>query len=106
MLTDIKLSDVNGEPRVRKDLPGPLRVGDPIKLRFRICRQTSGRNEVLEVDTAFRIIRVGFDDSHGPSRQVLTVETAMGKPPVWRSVKKDDAGSRRLAPAVSPRTPV
>lgn len=107
MLTDIKLVDVNGEPRIRKDLPGPLRIGDPLKLRFKTTRESNGRHEVLEVlDRVFRVSTVAFDDSTAPTRQVISVETADGKPPVWRSVKKPEEPSRKLPPAVFPRTPV
>lgn len=107
MLTDIKLIDVNGEPRVRKDLPGPLRIGDPIKLRFRICREQAGRREILEVeDRVFRVTTWACDDSSAVTRQIISVETAQGKPPVWRSVKRTDAEPRSLPPAVFPRTPI
>ena len=107
MLTEIKLVDVNGEPRIRKDLPGPLRIGDPIKLRFRITRENNGRHEVLEVrGTVFRVTTWACDDASGPTRQIIAVETASGRPPVWRSVKRPTEDSRRLPPAVFPRTPV
>lgn len=109
MLTVVKLGDVNGEPKVKLDLPGPLRVGDPINLpAFTVERTTpEGRRELLEVDSRiFRVTAVGLDASSWPQRQLLSVETAMGQPPTWRSVKKRQTARRRLPPAVFPRTPV
>lgn len=103
--TRIKLDDVNGKPTVLlSDVPSPLRVGDPLGLRFRIARQTSGRHEVLEVNGQFRVSAVGFDLTTTPRRQLLTVD-ALGKPPTWTSLRKP-AGKGALAPAISPRTPV
>lgn len=105
MLTVVKLADVNGEPKVKLDLPGPLRVGDPLGLRFKVERQSNGRREVLEVDGQFRVEAVGFDNASIPAKQLLSVASAT-KPPVWRSVKSRKTASRRLSPAVSPRTPI
>lgn len=105
MLTILKLADVNGEPKVKLDLPGPLRNGDPLALRFLLERQTGGRSEVLEVNGKFQVTAVGFDASTGTPKQLLSVETA-GKVPAWRSVKKRSNGPRRLGPARFPRTPV
>jgi hypothetical protein len=105
LLTILKLSDVNGEPKVKLDLPGPLRNGDPVALRFLLERQTGGRSEILEVSGKFQVTAVGFDASTGTPKQLLSVET-MGKVPAWRSVKKRPNGPRRLGPARFPRTPV
>lgn len=107
MLSIVKLSDVRGEPAAKLDLPGPLRIGDPLGLKFRIERQNGGRTEVLVVDHHFRVREVGFDTAtEGPHRQLLSVETAYGRPPTWQSVKSRSERPRRLSPAVSPRTPI
>lgn len=105
MLSVVKLSDVTSEPVIKLDLPGPLRIGDPLALRFKLRRQTGGRTELLEVDGKFRVCAVGIDASVHPSRQVLSVEAVL-KPPTWRSVKKEPAPGRRLGPVRFPRTPV
>lgn len=106
MLSVVKLLQVNGEPLVKLDLPA-LRVGDPIVLRFALERTNGGRREALQVDQQrFRVVTVGFDGSTAPVRQVISLEPADGRPPTWKSLKKPKAASRRLSPAVSPRTPV
>ncbi len=105
VLSIVKLSDVRGEPAAKLDLPGPLRIGDPLGLKFRIERSRSGRTEELIVDGQFRVTAVGIDNAAG-QRQLLSVETAFGKPPVWRSVKNHSEPPRRLSPARSPRTPI
>lgn len=105
MLTIIKLADVNGEPKVKLDLPGPLRNGDPLALRFLLERQTGGRSEILEVSGRFQVTAVGIDASTSPPKQLLSVET-VGRIPAWRSIKKRLHGPRRLGPARFPRTPV
>jgi len=111
MLTVVKLEDVAGQPKIKLDLPGPLRVGDPVSLpQFRVERSTpEGRREVLEVPSAhnrFRVTAVGLDASSGPPRQLLTVETAQGAPLGWKAIKKRSEGRRRLSPAIFPRTPI
>lgn len=100
----VKIEDVNGQPQVFQDLPSPLRIGDPLRLHFRTERQTGGRREVLEVDGIFRVTSVGLDASRIPLRQLLSVQTATGKPPTWRSVKGRPEVSRKLPPAVFPKT--
>jgi hypothetical protein len=103
--TRIKLDDVNGKPMVLlSNVPCPLRVGDTLGLRFRVTRQTNGRSEVLEANGQFRVTAVGFDLAAHARRQLLTVE-ALGKPPTWVSVRRPPQRAR-LAPAISPRTPV
>jgi hypothetical protein len=104
MLSIVKLSEINGEPKVKLDLPR-LHVGDPVRLRLRLERDHGGRSEVLEVDTKFRVTAIGFDASSGPTRQLLSLEPS-DKAPTWRAVKKARPGARRLPPAVFPRTPV
>jgi hypothetical protein len=106
MLSIVKLSDVKGQPTAKLDLPGLLRIGDPIGLHFSIEKQNdNGRTEVLQVNGQFRITAVGFDASGCPSRQLLSVE-ATGRAPTWRSIKKRVRGARRLSPAVFPKTSV
>lgn len=102
MLTLVQLKDVNGEPRFLIDLPGPLRIGDPISFRLKLDRQNGGRFEVLEVDTRFRVTAVGIDSATVPRRQVLAVEST-GVAPTWRAVKKPLSEARRLPPARFPR---
>lgn len=105
LVSIIKLEDVNGCPVVKiGGIPGPLRVGDPIGLRFRVARVTHGRHEVLDVDGQFRVTAVGFDISTMPRRQLLTVESAQ-RPPTWRAVKKP-LQEAILGLARHPRTPV
>lgn len=105
MLSVVKLIDVNGEPRVKMELP-PLRIGEPIALRFKVERTNGGRHEVLLVDHRFRVIAVGCDARSGTARQLLSVETLDGKSPTWQSIKKPRTSPRRLSPAVNPRTVV
>lgn len=110
MLSIVQLQDVPGEPKIKLDLPGPLRIGDPVRLpAFRLSRQTAeGRTEQLEVGASyrFRVTAVGQDASTAPPRQLLTVETATGPAPVWKAVKKVPAARRKLSPARFPGTPV
>jgi hypothetical protein len=106
VLSIVKLSDVRGEPAAKLDLPGPLKIGDPLGLKFRVERKNGGRTEELVVDGQFRVTAVGFDTASGAQRQLLSVEAAYGKPPVWHSVKNPSEPPRRLSPARSPRTPI
>lgn len=105
MLTLLEFSDVNGNPQVKTDLPGPLRIGDKIQLAFCLRRQTSGRSEVLEIYGQYKVETVEFDCSLPTNRQILSV-VALGVTPHWRAVKKSPVWTRRLPPAVSPRTPI
>lgn len=105
MLTIAQLADVNGAPKVKLDLPGPLRIGDPVALRFRLERKNGGRSEVLEVNHRFMVSAVGVDASSGPPRQLLSLDSTE-KTPTWRSVKNEATEPRRLSPTRSPRTPV
>lgn len=96
----LKLEDVNGQPKVMLGgLPCPLRVGDPVGLRFRLERQNQGRREVLEVQGQFRVTAVGFEGSTMPRRQLLSV-ASIHKPPTWCSVRKAPQRAA-LAPARS-----
>jgi hypothetical protein len=103
VLSIVKLDDVKGRPTVAiSALPSPLKVGDPLGLRFKIRRDSDqGRSELLAVSGQFRVIAVGFDGSTLPRRQLLTVES-VGKPPTWVSVKRAPPRGP-LAPAISPR---
>lgn len=104
MLSVIELSDVNGRPKAKLELP-QLKVGDPVALRFRLRRvNDSGRTEELAVDHRFRIEAVGYDAAVAPPRQLLTASVASGRSPTWRSVKR--APGRRLGPAKHPRTSI
>lgn len=105
MLSIVKLADVNGEPKFKMDIPGPLRNGDPVVIRCVLSRQTGGRSEVLEVDGMFRVDTVGFDTSQVPHRQLLSMVPST-KVPTWRSVKRRPVLARELGPAVFPRTSI
>jgi len=105
VLSIVKLSDVNGEPKVKLDLPGPLRNGDPVALRFVIERQTGGRTEVLSVNGRFRVTAVGIDAAAAPTRQLLSVES-VELAPTWQSVKRRPTVARKLGPTHFPRQPV
>jgi hypothetical protein len=103
MLSLVELSDVNGRPKVKLDLP-QLKVGDPVALRFKVGRvNESGRSEELVVSHRFRVEAVGYDAT-GTPRQLLTASVASGKPPTWKSVKR--APGRRLGPTRHPRTSI
>lgn len=108
MLSIVQLKDVNGEPKAKLDLPGPLRIGDPVALRFKIEREHGGRHEVLEVDHKFRVSAVGVDATSWPQRQLLALDS-VDRSPTWRSVKKPPSVSRKLGKAPTrggPSTPV
>jgi hypothetical protein len=98
----VVLSEVAGVPKVKMDLPSPLRIGDRLKLRFRVKRSNGGRVEVLDVDGEFRVRSLCFEP--GSNRQILDVETGeSGKVPAWRAVKKGPEFKRVIPPAKSPR---
>ena len=108
MLSVVQLMDVTGQPKAKLDLPGPLRLGDPVALRFRLERQHGGRTEVLEVAHKFRITAVGVDATSWPQRQLLALDS-VDKAPTWRAVKKPPSVARRLGKAptrASPKTSV
>jgi len=98
----VTLNDVAGQPRVKMDLPSPLRLGDKITLHFRIKRMNNGRSEILDVDGEFRVASISFEA--GSNRQILVVEKAeSGKVPSWKAVKKTPEFKRVVPPARSPR---
>lgn len=100
--TIVELGDVAGKPKVKQDLPSPLRNGDKVHLRFQLARQNGGRSEVLDVQGEFVIRSVRFDASDGPTRQLLTVEST-GVAPSWRAVKKSSLPPpRKLGAAKTP----
>jgi hypothetical protein len=108
MLTVVELADVTGHPKVKLDLPGLLRVGDPVALKFRLEKLHGGRFEVLEVKHRFRVTAIGVDASSWPQRQLLSLDS-VDKPPTWRALKKPPSVARKLGKAPtrkSPRTPV
>jgi hypothetical protein len=99
----LTLSDVKDAPVVRKELPGPLRLGDMLLLRFVVRRRHGKRTEELRVDGEYRVTSVAFDARFG-THQVVSVE-ATKVTPSWRSVK--NVPERRvLPPARAPRTVV
>jgi len=106
MLSIVKIQDVKGEPKAMLDLPGPLRLGDPVALCFCVERRLAGRTEILEVKGRFQVEAVGFDAQRVPVRQLVTVSSLGLRPPVWRSIKQRPEPARRLGPACFPRTPV
>lgn len=100
MLSVVTLLDVNGKPLVKTDLPGELKVGDPLALRFNLKRVNGGREEVLLVEGDFQVETIRWDATSVPHKQLLSV-VSLGKPPTWRSVKKRSS-ERRLGPARNP----
>ncbi len=103
--TIVELADVSGKPRVKMDLPSPLRLGDKVRLAFKLQRKNDRRTEVLTVSGDFRVASVGFDSSGGPTRQLISVE-AVGKAPAWQSVKNIPTVSRKFPPTHFPRTEI
>lgn len=103
--TFVELTEVTGHPRFKKDLPVPMRIGERLRLAFKLTRRNGGRTEILEVNGEFRVSQVGTDAVDGASRQILAVE-AVGKVPTWKAVKAPPAQGRRLGPTRFPRTPV
>lgn len=99
----IEFTDVSGKPKVKMDVPSPLRIGDVLHFAFRIQRQNGGRTETLEVLGKFRVNAVSFDATSGVSYQLLGVE-ATGATPCWKAIKKNPAQERSLPPTHFPRT--
>jgi hypothetical protein len=104
--TVITLSDVPGAPNVQLVLPGPLRIGDRMKLAFKLRRMNGGRAEQLDASGEWRVTSMTLDATGPLPRQILQVESASPKVPAWKAVKKQLAWERRLAPARNPRTVV
>ena len=98
----VVMSEVIGAPRIKLELPSTLRLGDKLALKFKLKRTNQGRSEVLEVQGDFRVSSVSYDGM----RQILEVETVVGKVPSWRAVKRSSEPRRIVPPARSPRTVV
>ncbi len=103
--TVVELADVSGKPKVKLELPSPLRIGDTINLSFRLRRQNGGRTEALDVIGKFKVASVSFDATSGVGRQLLSIE-ATGASPSWKAVKKVEPFQRQLSPTHFPRTTV
>lgn len=100
--TLLDLTDVPGCPRVKLVLPVPMRLGDRVRLAFKLRRQNGGRSEVLEVNGDFRVQSAHLSVEH----QSLSVE-ALGKAPAWKAVRREGLAVRRLPPArFPPTTPI
>jgi len=96
----VTFTDVNGSPKASNiNLSSNLKIGDSLALRLRLTRTSHGRSEVCDVEGTFRVLRVSYDATRNPSRTLVDVESA-GKPPTWRSVRKDEP-TRLLAPTHS-----
>lgn len=100
MTTLLDLSDVTGSPRVKLVLPIPLRIGDRLKLAFKMKRLHNGRTEIMDVQGEYRVQAASLSAEH----QHLSVE-AVGKAPAWKAVRKETL-SRKLPPARFPPTTV
>lgn len=99
--TLLDLPTVPGKPCIKLNLPVPLRVGDKLRLGFKLKRQNGGRLEVLEVSGEFRVTSAHQSVDH----QILSVEST-GKEPSWKAVRREPQVERRIAPARFPRTVV
>lgn len=100
----VTFEDVNGQPVAQINELPELKLGDRVTLHCKLTRENLGRHEELIVHGDFRVTSLRIDASTYPRKRLLHVES-VGKPPTWRSVKKD-AHRRPLAPAKSPRTPI
>jgi hypothetical protein len=95
----VELSSIPGQPRVKLVLPIPLRLGDKLKLSFKLKRQNGGRLEVLDVQGEFRVM----SSTQSVEHQYLSVEST-GKEPAWRAVRRGSLPERKVPPAIFPRT--
>lgn len=95
--TIVEIADASGKPKVKLDLPEPLRIGDTITLSFRLHRKNGGRDEALDVVGKYRVASVGIDASTGIGRQSLCVES-VGASAHWKAIKKITPFERRLGP--------
>jgi hypothetical protein len=102
--TVMELIDVKGRPKVRLTLPGPLRIGDRVRVCFRLQKRQNGRSFVLDVNDGIRVVGVSFDASTGHSRrQILAVECPSGTP-TCKAIRNPPA--RILPPTRFPPTRV
>ena len=104
MLTLVELLDVEA-PKVKLDLPGPLRLGEHVSLSFCLTRKNGGRQERLEVNGDFKVSSVGFQQSQDSNRQWIKV-TSEGVVPHWRAVKFKPEPKKNLAPTHPPKTKI
>jgi hypothetical protein len=100
--TFLEMEDLPGTTRVRVDVP-TLRLGDPLKLRFRLERIHLGRREQLEVSGGFRVTSISHEIDPYGYRQIAKI-AAVGVPPSWKAVKLSPTDRRQLPPAKSPPT--
>lgn len=95
--TILELSDVKNRPKVRLDLPFPLRIGDRIAVSFCLQERFNGRLNLLEVQGELRVTSVSFDATGGLIQRI-SVESADGQPFVWKSVKSPQEQKQVLGP--------
>lgn len=105
MLSILELSDIEGKPKVKLDLPDLLRMGEKFSLCFCLTRMKQGRSERLVVKGLFQVTQVGYAFEGLPRRQILSI-VAVGKTPHWEAVKKVKSPKVKLTPTHSGRTPV
>jgi hypothetical protein len=101
----IEFTEVAGQPKVRLDLPGPLRLGERVRLKFTLRRKNATRTEELKIEGEYKVTAVEIDASGAYPRQLLSVETTTVRP-TWKSIKNDPPFRLRLPPARFPRTVV
>lgn len=99
--TYLDFPGVSGQPRVKMVLPIPLRLGDKLRLSFKLKRMNGGRLEVLDVHGDFRVSASVCSVEH----QYLSVES-IGKDPTWRVLRKEPLLRRNRIPARFARTVV
>jgi hypothetical protein len=104
--TILELLDVKDHPKVKLDLPGPLRIGDRVAVSFRLQRRKAGRTEVLEVKGEVRVVSASLDATGATVRQLLGVEATTPTPFTWKAVKNRPEWKRQMPPARFPRTSV
>ena len=101
----VVLEDLKDNPRVFKDLPSPLRIGDHVFLQFLLRKRVGPHTEELHVDGEFKITGIKIDARGSIPRQHLLVAST-GVAPMWKRVKQAASKARTLPPARSPRTEV
>jgi hypothetical protein len=105
LATIVQLGDVAGQPSVRISLPTLVRIGDRVRLGFKLRRQNGGRTEILDASGDWRVVGVHVDASGPYAKQLITLESAKTAP-IWRAIKKTSGWERSLPPARAPRTVV
>lgn len=104
LTTIVQLCDVAGQPSAMLTLPGLFRIGDRVKLGFKLRRQNGGRSEILDASGEWKVTAVGVDGSTPTPRQLISVESTAKTAPVWKAVKKTPLWTRTLPPARAPKT--